>query len=166
MADRSVNGKDAAAAPDPAATAGAQRLPPSLARGDCAPRPRLAYAAEFTFVADGWQRSDGRMVRTTSAFLMRWTKRGLGLWSTGAWCAGSCASRQFANGPERGRFPGAHALPFPCPLLHAVRSNMRLFRSAPFSTTPFTLRHTEVRWWPIAFGTLSPPRTDCSETLK
>lgn len=68
MADRSVNGKDAAAAPDPAATAGAQRLPPSLARGDCAPRPRLAYAAEFTFVADGWQRSDGRMVRTTSAF--------------------------------------------------------------------------------------------------
>lgn len=23
-----------------------------------------------------------RMVRTTSAFLMRWTKRGLGLWST------------------------------------------------------------------------------------
>ncbi len=36
MADRSVNGKDAAAAPDPAATAGAQRLPPSLARGDCA----------------------------------------------------------------------------------------------------------------------------------
>lgn len=33
-----------------------------------APRPRLAYAAEFTFVADGWQRSDGRMVRTTSAF--------------------------------------------------------------------------------------------------
>ncbi len=113
MADRSVNGKDAAAAPDPAATAGAQRLPPSLARGDCAPRPRLAYAAEFTFVADGWQRSDGRMVRTTSAFLMRWTKRGLGLWSTGARCAGSCASRQFANGPERGRFPGAHALPFP-----------------------------------------------------
>lgn len=82
MADRSVNGKDAAVAPDPAATAGAQRLPPSLARGDCAPRPRLAYAAEFTFVADGWQRSDGRMVRTTSAFLMRWTKRGLGLWST------------------------------------------------------------------------------------
>lgn len=75
-------------------------------------------------------------------FLMRWTKRGLGLWSTGARCAGSCASRQFANGPERGRFPGAHALPFPCPLLHAVRSNMRLFRSAPFSTTPFTLRHT------------------------
>lgn len=68
MADRSVNGKDAAVAPDPAATAGAQRLPPSLARGDCAPRPRLAYAAEFTFVADGWQRSDGRMVRTTSAF--------------------------------------------------------------------------------------------------
>lgn len=68
MADRSVNGKGAAAAPDPAATAGAQRLPPSLARGDCAPRPRLAYAAEFTFVADGWQRSDGRMVRTTSAF--------------------------------------------------------------------------------------------------
>ncbi len=38
-------------------------------------------------------------------FLMRWTKRGLGLWSTGAWCAGSCASRQFASGPERGRFP-------------------------------------------------------------
>ena len=34
-------------------------------------------------------------------FLMRWTKRGLGLWS-----------------------------------------NMRLFRSAPFSTTPFTSRHT------------------------
>lgn len=75
-------------------------------------------------------------------FLMRWTKRGLGLWSTWHWCAGSCASRQFANGPERGRFPRAHALPFPCPLLHAVRSNMRLFRSAPFSTTPFTLRHT------------------------
>ena len=41
-----------------------------------------------------------------------------------------------------GAFPGAHALPFPCPLLHAVRSNMRLFRSAPFSTTPFTSRHT------------------------
>lgn len=39
-------------------------------------------------------------------------------------------------------FPGAHALPFPCPLPHPVRSNMRLFRSAPFSTTPFTSRHT------------------------
>lgn len=41
-----------------------------------------------------------------------------------------------------GAFPGAHALPFPCPLPHPVRSNMRLFRSAPFSTTPFTSRHT------------------------
>ena len=140
MADRSVNGTSAAAAPDPAATAGAQRLPPSLARGDCAPRPRLAYAAEFTFVADGWQRSDGRMVRTTSAFLMRWTKRGLGLWSTRR-CAVSCASRQFASSPERGRFPRPRSA-IPCPLLHAVRSNMRLFRSAPFSTTPFTSRHT------------------------
>ena len=117
----------------PAAVTGTRRL---------RPRPRLAYAAEFTFVADGWQRSDGRMVRTTSAFLMRWTKRGLGLWSTGARCAVSCASRQFASGPERGRFPRAHALPFPCPLPHPVRSNMRLFRSAPFSTTPFTSRHT------------------------
>ncbi len=143
MADRSVNGKDAAAAPDPAATAGAQRLPPSLARGDCAPRPRLAYAAEFTFVADGWQRSDGRMVRTTSAFfnaLDQTRTRTVEHLAPGARDPAPVGSSLAA--PERGRFPGAHALPFPCPLLHAVRSNMRLFRSAPFSTTPFTLRHT------------------------
>ncbi len=37
-------------------------------------------------------------------FLMRWTKRGLGLWSTWRLVRG-IASRQFANGPERGRFP-------------------------------------------------------------
>lgn len=68
MADRSVNGKRRSCcarsssngwSSAPAAVTGTRRL---------RPRPRLAYAAEFTFVADGWQRSDGRMVRTTSAF--------------------------------------------------------------------------------------------------
>lgn len=68
MADRSVNGKRRSCcarsssngwSSAPAAVTGTRRP---------APRPRLAYAAEFTFVADGWQRSDGRMVRTTSAF--------------------------------------------------------------------------------------------------
>jgi hypothetical protein len=71
-------------------------------------------------------------------FLMRWTKRGLGLWST--WRLVRGILRQSAV--RVGAFPGAHVQPFPCPLLHAVRSNMRLFRSAPFSTTPFTSRHT------------------------
>lgn len=68
MADRSVNGTRRSCcarsssngwSSAPAAVTGTRRL---------RPRPRLAYAAEFTFVADGWQRSDGRMVRTTSAF--------------------------------------------------------------------------------------------------
>lgn len=114
MADRSVNGKGAAAAPDPAATAGAQRLPPSLARGDCAPRPRLAYAAEFTFVADGWQRSDGRMVRTTSAFfnaLDQTRTRTVEHLAPGARDPAPVGSSLAAL--SVGAFPGALALPFP-----------------------------------------------------
>ncbi len=115
-----------------------------------------AYAAEFTFVADGWQRSDGRMVRyTTSAFLMRrWTKRGLGLWSTWRPVRGDPAPvGSSLAAPERGRFPRRPRSAISLSVTaHPVRSNMRLFRSAPFSTTPFTSRHTADRWWPIAFG--------------
>ena len=116
---------------------GAQRLPPSLARGDCAPRPRLAYAAEFTFVADGWQRSDGRMVRTTSAFfnaLDQTRTRTVEHLAPGARDPAPVGSSLAAL--SVGAFPGAHALPFPCPLLHAVRSNMRLFRSRPSLRRP------------------------------
>lgn len=75
-------------------------------------------------------------------FLMRWTKRGLGLWSTAHGARDPAPVGSSLAALSVGAFHGAHALPFPCPLLHAVRSNMRLFRSAPFSTTPFTLRHT------------------------
>lgn len=74
-------------------------------------------------------------------FLMRWTKRGLGLWSTahGARYPAPVGSSLAALSV------GAFTAPTLChslSLLHAVRSNMRLFRSAPFSTTPFTSRHT------------------------
>ncbi|PCG01538.1 hypothetical protein CPA58_07575, partial [Klebsiella pneumoniae] len=39
------------------------------------------------------------------AFLMALAKRGLGLLEHWRLVRGSCASRQFASGPERGRFP-------------------------------------------------------------
>lgn len=143
MADRSVNGTRRSCcarsssngwSSAPAAVTGTRRL---------RPRPRLAYAAEFTFVADGWQRSDGRMVRTTSAFfnaLDQTRTRTVEHLAPGARDPAPVGSSLAAL--SVGAFPGAHALPFPCPLPHPVRSNMRLFRSAPFSTTPFTSRHT------------------------
>ncbi len=144
----------------PAAVTGTRRLRP-LDRG-------WHTLPEFTFVADGWQRSDGRMVRTTSAFLMRWTKRGLGL-RTEHLAPGArdpAPVGRFASGPERGRFPWRPRSILPCPLPHPVRSNMRLFRSRPSLYDALYLTPYQVRWWPIAFGTLSPPRTDCSETLE
>lgn len=165
MADRSVNGTKRSCcarsssngwSSAPAAVTGTRRL---------RPRPRLAYAAEFTFVADGWQRSDGRMVRTTSAFFNALDQTRTRLWSTGAWCAVSCASRQFASSPERGRFPRAHALPFPVPYCTLFAATCAFSVARPSLRRPLPHAIPD-RWWPIAFGTLSPPRTDCSETLK
>ncbi|VEB02647.1 inner membrane protein YqjK [Klebsiella pneumoniae] len=86
---------------------------------------------------------DGRMVRTTSAFfnaLDQTRTRTVEHLAPGARYPAPVGSSLAAL--SVGAFPGAHALPFPCPLPHPVRSNMRLFRSAPFSTTPFTSRHT------------------------
>lgn len=165
MADRSVNGTKRSCcarsssngwSSAPAAVTGTRRL---------RPRPRLAYAAEFTFVADGWQRSDGRMVRTTSAFLMRWTKRGLGLWSTAHGARYPAPVGSSLAALSVGAFPGAHALPFPVPYctLFAATCAFSVARPSLRRPLPHAIRD---RWWPIAFGTLSPPRTDCSETLK
>lgn len=116
MADRSVNGKRRSCcarsssngwSSAPAAVTGTRRL---------RPRPRLAYAAEFTFVADGWQRSDGRMVRTTSAFfnaLDQTRTRTVEHLAPGARYPAPVGSSLAAL--SVGAFPGAHALPFPVP---------------------------------------------------
>ncbi|STW48077.1 inner membrane protein YqjK [Klebsiella pneumoniae] len=67
---------------NPAATAGAQRLPPSLARGDCA----LDRGWHTLLSLRSWLMVGSGLMAVWSVrhphFLMRWTKRGLGLWST------------------------------------------------------------------------------------
>jgi hypothetical protein len=56
-------------------------------------------------------------------FLMRWTKRGLGLWSTWRLVRGILRQSSTASSPERGRFPGAPLCHFPV-------------RYTPFAATP------------------------------
>jgi hypothetical protein len=139
MADRSVNGKRRSCcarsssngwSSAPVAATGWRRL---------RPRPRLAYAAEFTFVADGWQRSDGRLVRTTPAFfnaLDQTRTRTVEHLAAGPRDPAPVVSSLAAR--SAGAFPAPRSAISPSDT-HAVRSNMRLRRSAPFSTTPFTL---------------------------
>ena len=57
--------------------------------------------------------------------------------TTGGWSAGSCASRQSASRPERGRFSRRPALPLPRPIRNAVRNSLPLGRH-PRSASPLT----------------------------
>ena len=161
MADRSVNGTRRSCCARSSSNGWS-----SLARGDCAPRPRLAYAAEFTFVADGWQRSDGRMVRTTSAFfnaLDQTRTRTVEHLAPGArdpapvGSSLAALSGALSLAPTLCHFPVRYRTLFAATCAFSVAA---LLYDALY-LTPY-----QVRWWPIAFGTLSPPRTDCSETLK
>lgn len=74
-------------------------------------------------------------------FLMRWTKRGLVCGVPGGWSAGSCASRQSASRPERGRFSRRPALPLPRPIRNAVRNSLSPGRH-PRSASPLIPRHS------------------------